>query len=161
MKLFSAGWMTRLGMMAVALLPALAAPALRAAADNADFTGHYELAGGNAEQSFSLDVTQTGSQVVISFSAAMADGSGAAPEGDGKGAVDKSGALVFTFKDSFDNEGIGTLTAKKNGYRLTLTMTKVAEPRALRFYGDVLLRKTSNKVQSADAESPHRTRVAG
>jgi hypothetical protein len=161
MKLFSAGRLMMCRMTAVVLLLGLAAPALRAAADNADFTGHYELAGDNAEQSFSLDVTQTGSQAVISFSAAMADGSGAAPDGDGKGAVDKSGALVFTFKDSFENEGTGTLTAKKNGYRLTLTMTKVAEPRALRFYGDMLLHKTSNKVQSAGGEPPHRARVAG
>jgi hypothetical protein len=147
MKLFSDGGMIRCGAVAGALLISLTWPVLWAAADQANFTGHYELADKNGGQSFSLDVTQTGAQAEISFSAAMADGSGAAPDGDGKGGVDKSGVLAFTFKDSFDNEGTGTLQAEKGRYHLTLTTTKVTEPRALRFYGDVLLRKTSNKVQ--------------
>lgn len=55
------------------------------------FTGHYELADAKSDRSFSLDVTQTGSKVVLSFSAAMADGSGAAPDGDGKGEIDAKG----------------------------------------------------------------------
>jgi hypothetical protein len=122
--------MTRCGAIAGALLINLALPVLRAAVDNSNFTGHYELADKNADQSFSLDVTQTGSHAEITFLAAMADGSGAAPDGDG-----------------FDNEGTGTLVAEKDGYHLKLTATQVTEPRALRFYGDVLLRKTSNKVQ--------------
>jgi hypothetical protein len=147
MKLFSAGRMTRCGVLAGALLISLTLPMLRAAADNASFTGHYELAAKDQDWLFSLDVSQTGSRAKITFSASMADGSGAAPDGDGGGSIDKSGRLAFTFKDSFDDEGTGTLVMKKDGYHLSMTVTKVTETRTLRFYGDVLLRKTSNKVQ--------------
>ena len=56
------------------------------------YTGHYELANLHADQSFSLDVKQTGSKADLSFTAAMADGSGAAPDGDGKGQVNKAAA---------------------------------------------------------------------
>ena len=111
-----------------------------------DYTGHYELADAKADRSFSLDVQQTGAKADLSFSAAMADGSGPAPDGDGKGQV-QAGVLSFTFKDSFDNEGAGTLEAAKDGYHLKMKVTKVIEPRPLRFYGDVLLQKTSNKPQ--------------
>ena len=100
-----------------------------------DFTGHYELADAHADRSFSLDITQTGTKTDLSFSASMNDGSGAAPDGDGKGKMDTPGILTFTFKDSFENEGIGTLEFKKDGYHLKLTATKVVEPRPLRFYG--------------------------
>lgn len=110
-----------------------------------NYTGHYELADAKADRAFSLDITQTGAKADLSFSAAMADGSGAAPDGDGKGQLDKTGVLSFTFKDSFDNEGAGTLEHKKDGYHLTLTTTKVVEPRPLRFYGDVLLKKIADK----------------
>ncbi len=119
--------------------------AARADAPKVDFTGHYELADAKADRAFSLDVTQTGLKADLSFSAAMADGSGAAPDGDGSGQVDKTGVLHFTFTDSFENEGSGTLERDKNGFHLTLDATKVVEPRPLRFYGDVLLKKTSSK----------------
>jgi hypothetical protein len=144
MKISLAGRMARgKAILSLLLLFCLAWPALRANAGKAGLTGHYELAGKNEDRSFSLDVTQTGSQAVVSFSAAMADGSDAAPDGDGKGEMTASGALAFTFKDSFDNEGTGTLVAEKDGYHLTLNATKVSDPRPLRFYGGVLLRKTS------------------
>jgi hypothetical protein len=113
----------------------------------ASLTGHYELADGKADRSFSLDITQTGSNADLSFSAAMADGSGAAPDGEGHGKIDATGVLSFTFKDSFDNEGSGTFELKKDGYHLHLNVTKVIEPRPLHFYGDVLLKKTSSKPQ--------------
>jgi hypothetical protein len=112
---------------------------------DADYTGHYELADTKADYSFSLDATQTGSGVHLTFSAAMADGSGAAPDGDGQGKVDANGALKFTFKDSFDNAGSGTLVLAKDGYRLKLDPTTVVDPRALRLYGDAVLKKTADK----------------
>jgi hypothetical protein len=116
-----------------------------ARADAMNYTGHYELADAKADHSFSLDVTQTGSSVQLSFSAAMADGSGAAPDGDGKGSTDPAGGVKFTFKDSFDNEGTGSLVAGKDGYRLKLDATTVNDARAMRFYGEVLLKKTGEK----------------
>ena len=86
----------------------------------ADFTGHYEPADAKSEQSFSLDVTQTGTKADLSFSAANNDGSGAAPDGDGKGDLDSSGILKFKFTDSFGNAGNATLSATKGGYRLQM-----------------------------------------
>jgi hypothetical protein len=148
MKLFPAVRGTWGAALGVSVLFFLAMPASRAGTDAPNFTGHYELADKNADRSFSLDVTEPGALVVLSFSAAMNDGSGAAPDGDGKGALDKSGGLAFTFKDSFDNEGTGTLVQEKGSYHLLLNATKVNDPRCLRFYGDVLLRKTSDKPQS-------------
>jgi hypothetical protein len=112
-----------------------------------NFSGHYELADEKADHTFSLDVTQTGSSADLSFSAAMTDGSGAAPDGDGHGKINGGGVLSFTFKDSFNNEGAGTFELKKDGYHLHLNVTKVIEPRPLRFYDDVLLKKNSGKPQ--------------
>ncbi|HEY0256775.1 MAG TPA: hypothetical protein VGC39_04965 [Candidatus Methylacidiphilales bacterium] len=111
------------------------------------FSGHYELMDEKGDRSFSLDITQTGSKADLSFSAGMADGSGAAPDGDGQGKINSRGILSFTFKDSFDNEGSGTFESRKDGYHLHLNATKVVEPRPLRFYGDLLLKKTSGKSQ--------------
>jgi hypothetical protein len=111
----------------------------------ADFTGHYELADAKSDWSFSLDVTQAGTKADISFSAANNDGSGAAPDGDGKGDLDSTGILKFKFTDSFGNAGNATLSATKGGYRLKMNVTTAVEPRALRFYGDVMLKKTANK----------------
>jgi hypothetical protein len=114
---------------------------------SSSLSGHYELADEKADHTFSLDVTQTGSIADLSFSSAMTDGFGAAPDGDGHGKINAGGVLSFTFKDSFDNEGSGTFELKKDGYHLHLDVTKVIEPRPLHFYGDVLLKKTSIKPQ--------------
>jgi hypothetical protein len=116
-----------------------------ARAEAIDYTGHYELTNASADWVFAIDIAQTGSKADVSFSASMVDGSGAAPEGGGKGVVDKTGVLTFKFKDSFDNEGAGTLVLGRDGYRLEMDVTTVVEPRPLRFYGDVLLKKTADK----------------
>ncbi len=125
----------------------LGVPAAVAATPN--FTGHYETPAAKTDWAFSLDVAQTGTQATISFSAGMADGSGAAPDGDGDGKVEKDGALHFTFKDSFDNEGTAVLSAGKDGYHLAMTVTKAVDPRALQFYDDLLLVKKSDKPSSS------------
>jgi len=115
-----------------------------ASSTETSYNGHYELADAKANRTFSLEVKQTGSRTDVSFSAAMADGSGAAPDGSGKGRVE-DGVLSFKFKDSFNNEGTCTLELGKHGYQLSMTVTKVADPRPFHFYGNVLLKKTSNK----------------
>ncbi len=120
-----------------------------ALASTTNYTGHYETPAAKTDWSFSLDVTQTGTKATISFSAGMTDGSGAAPDGDGDGKVDTNGALHFTFKDSFDNEGTAILTAGKDGYHLAMTVTKAVDPRALQFYDDLLLLKKSDKPSSS------------
>jgi len=125
----------------------LCIPAALASAPN--YTGHYETPASQTDWAFSLDVTQTGTKATISFSAGMADGSGAAPDGGGDGKIDKSGALHFTFTDSFDNEGTAILTAGKDGYHLSMNVTKAVDSREMRYYGDLLLVKKSNKPSSS------------
>jgi hypothetical protein len=117
-----------------------------AAAMETHFSGHYELADVKAGRTFSLDIKQAGSKAEISFSAAMADGSGAAPDGTGKGRVE-DGVLSFAFQDSFKNKGTCTLQFMRDGYHLSMTVTKVVDPSPFHFYGNVLLKKTSIKPQ--------------
>jgi hypothetical protein len=117
-----------------------------ASATEPSYAGHYELARAKTGRVFSLDIKQKGSRADVSFSAAMADGSGAAPEGSGKGEVE-DGILSFDFKDSFENEGTCTLEVKKDGYHLSMTVIKVVETGPLHFYGNVLLKKVSSHPQ--------------
>jgi hypothetical protein len=112
-------------------------------AEPVDYTGHYELAADGTGTTFSLDVAQTGTEVHLAFSAAMADGSGAAPDGEGNGRVDQAGVVKLTFKDSFDNAGTGTLVRDQNGFLLKLDASTVNDPRAVRFYGEIPLKKTA------------------
>jgi hypothetical protein len=118
----------------------------RASATETNYNGHYELVDAKAARIFTLDVRQTGSRADVSFSAAMADGSGAAPDGTGKGRVE-DGVLSFAFKDSFNNEGTCTFESRNDGYHLSMTVTKVVDPGPLHFYGTVLLKKISDKPQ--------------
>jgi hypothetical protein len=115
-----------------------------ASSTETNYSGHYELADVKASRTFSLEVRQTGSRAEVSFSAAMADGSGAAPDGAGKGRME-DGVLSFAFKDSFNNEGTCTLESGKDGYHLSMTVIKVVDPSPFHFYGNVLLKKTSDK----------------
>jgi len=119
---------------------------VRAESTETNYNGHYELAAAKSARTFSLEVAQTGSRAKVSFSAAMADGSGAAPDGSGKGRVE-DGVLSFKFKDSFNNEGTCTLESSKDGYHLSMTVTKVVETSPFHFYGNILLKKTSDKPQ--------------
>jgi hypothetical protein len=134
----SLGWRILLVVALFGTLPS------RAASTDTNYNGHYELADAKADRTFSLVVKQTGSRADVSFTAAMADGSGAAPDGSGKGRVE-DGVLSFAFKDSFNNEGACTLQSKTDGYHLSMTVSKVVDPGPFHFYGNVLLRKISNK----------------
>jgi len=130
--------------LAVVVTATFGALSVQATAAEPNYNGHYELIDAKGTRSFSLDVKQTGSSADISFSAAMTDGSGAAPDGTGKGHVE-DGVLSFKFKDSFNNEGICTLEGKTNVYHLSITVTKAADPEPFHFYGNLPLKKTSDK----------------
>jgi hypothetical protein len=131
----------------LALFFALFAPAFAAPAP--DFTGHYELTK-SGPKAFALDVTQKDGKAQINFSAAHEDGSGAAPDADGQGRINAHGELAFTFSDSFGSTGSAVLLRTRSGYRLTMKMDKVEEPRALIHCGILLLKRTSTKPQSDD-----------
>jgi hypothetical protein len=111
-----------------------------------DFTGHYELAK-KTNSPFALDVQQSGKSAKTSFSAGNADGSGAAPDGDGEGAINAKGELAFKWTDTFDNAGTGTLRREGKLYHLSLKPTKVTDPRAVGFYGEITLKQLSKKPQ--------------
>jgi hypothetical protein len=112
----------------------------------AGLTGHYEFAK-KSNSPLSFDVLQKGKTAATSFSAAHSDGSGAAPDGDGEGTVNAKGELEFKWTDTFDNAGTGVLRHEGKLYHLTLKPTKVADPRAVVFYGEITLKRTSTKPQ--------------
>ena len=151
MMLFS-GSLTRgrflLGVMRITMAMAvlMATFAVPAESKETNYNGHYELAGTKTGRTFTLDVKQTGSRAQISFSAAMADGSGAAPDGTGKGHVE-DGVLSFEFKDSFNNEGTATLESLKDGFHLSLVVTKVVNSDPFHFYGTIRLKKILDKAK--------------
>ena len=60
-------------------------------------TGHYELAK-KSNSPLSFDVLQKGKSATTSFSAGNADGSGAAPDGDGEGTLNSKGELLYSQK---------------------------------------------------------------
>ena len=95
-----------------------------------------------------MDLTQSGSHVSVSFSAGRADGSGAAPDGGGDGQVDQSNVVHFTFKDSFDNEGTGTVSRKGDVYSIDLEVSQELDSRAAQLYGTFALKRTSKKPAS-------------
>src|SRR6059036_1321838 len=79
------------------------------------FTGHYELVK-RSNSPFTLDVLQNGKKATTSFSAGRADGSGAAPDGDGEGQVNSKGELQFKWTDTFDNAGTARLRTEGKRY---------------------------------------------
>src|SRR5882724_1975728 len=75
-----------------------------------NWVGQYtekKFLGGRAVFQFTIE--QSGSAMQVSFDAAWVDGHGAAPEAEGPAKV-SGNTLTFTFKDTFDNSGTGTIT---------------------------------------------------
>jgi hypothetical protein len=116
---------------------------LRAAAAE-NFSGEWADKNYRGNAVFQLSVEQSGSNISIVFSANRTDGSGAAPEGDGKGKI-AAGAVQFTWSDSFGNYGTGTI--KKSGADVTISIKaiQVADSRCLVFYGDNIRLKAAGK----------------
>jgi hypothetical protein len=123
---------------------AVAVHAADPAADS--FTGHFEMTK-QTKSAFALDVLQKGKTATTSFSAGNADGSGAAPDGDGEGVLNAKGELEFKWTDTFDNAGTATLRREGKSFHLSMKVSKTADPRCLRFYGDMTLKRTSTKPQ--------------
>jgi hypothetical protein len=113
------------------------------------FTGRFELTKDEGK-AFALDVVQSGKEAKISFSAGNEDGSGAAPDGDGHGAINSKGELVFKFSDSFENTGSAVLRRSGNLFQLSMQLDKVEDPRATVHYGRLTLKRTSTKPPAQD-----------
>ena len=105
------------------------------AANSPGWAGQYrdeKFLGGRAV--FQLSIEQSGDKMQVSFDAAWADGHGAAPEAEGPATV-SGNTLTFTFKDTFENSGTGTITRTGNDILVSINPTHVIEPRCLAFYG--------------------------
>jgi hypothetical protein len=120
----------------VATILFLAAASLAVqAADPPAWAGQYrdeKFLGGRAV--FQLSIEQSGNKMQVSFDAAWADGHGAAPEAEGPATV-SGNTLTFTFKDTFENSGTGTIRHAGKDILVSLNPTHVVEPRCLALYG--------------------------
>jgi len=131
----------------VAAILFLAAASLAVeAADSPGWTGQYrdeKFLGGRAV--FQLSIEQSGSKMQVSFDGAWVDGHGAAPEAEGPATV-SGNTMTFTFKDTFDNSGTGTITRAGNDILVSINPTHVVEPRCLAFYGkNMRLKRVAKK----------------
>ena len=144
---------TLLALTAALALPAAAAPkkpakadAEKAAAEKVapDFTGHYEHSG-DAKTVFILIIRHTGATAEMEFSAGRADGTGAAPDGSGKGALNDKNELEFTFADSFGNQGTAVFKKAGAAFQLVMKTETVADARAAKFYGTLTLKRTADR----------------
>src|SRR5882762_2916377 len=130
----------------VATILFLAASLAVQAADSTGWAGQYrdeKFLGGRAV--FQLSIEQSGSKTQVSFDAAWADGHGAAPEAEGPATV-SGNTLTFTFKDTFENSGTGTITHAGNDILVSINPTHVVEPRCLGFYGkNMRLKRVAKK----------------
>ncbi|MEY2576858.1 MAG: hypothetical protein QOF80_2345 [Verrucomicrobiota bacterium] len=116
------------------------------AADSSGWAGQYraeKFLSGRAV--FQLSIEQSGNKMQVSFDAAWADGHGAAPEAEGPATV-SGNTVTFTFKDTFDNSGTGTITRAGNDIIVSINPTHVVEPRCLGFYGkNMRLKRVAKK----------------
>jgi hypothetical protein len=127
-------------------LTLLAAVQLCLAGANESWAGQYrdqKFLGGRAV--FQLTIEQSGAAMQVSFDAAWVDGHGAAPEAEGP-AKTSGNTLTFTFKDTFENSGTGTITRAGEEIIVSINPTHVAEPRCLGFYGkNIRLKRVAKK----------------
>ena len=144
---------TLLALTAALALPAAAAPKKPAkpavekpAAEKTvpDFTGHYEQSA-DAKTVFILIIRHTGATAEMEFSAGRADGTGAAPDGNGKGTLNEKNEIEFTFDDSFGNKGTAVFRKAGAAYQLIMKADTVADPRAAKFYGTLALKRTADR----------------
>ena len=117
--------------------------AANASAEN--FAGEYaDKAYLKGTSVFQLSLEQNGNDVAVFFSAAHNDGSGAAPEADGKGKANGD-KVQFTWSDSFKNSGTGTIKKSGNDVIVSIKTAKIADSRCLEFYGDSIRLKPAGK----------------
>ena len=101
------------------------------------WTGNYtDKKYRNGQAVFQLNVLQEGAQITVDFDAAYNDGHGCAPEGGGPARVVDKNTLKFTFTDSANNAGVGTIKRVGDGVLISIKPTRVADPRCVIFYGE-------------------------
>jgi hypothetical protein len=136
----------RLRILFAVTLTLIVATQLCFAGASENWVGQYradKFLGGRAV--FQLTIEQSGSAMQVSFDAAWVDAHGAAPEAEGPAKV-SGDTLTFTFKDTFENSGTGTITRAGDDIIVTINPTHVVEPRCLAFYGkNMRLKRVAKK----------------
>ena len=115
----------------------IVARVVSSAAKDSNWTGNYtDKKYLNGQAVFQLNILQEGETISVDFDAVYNDGHGCAPQGSGPAkAVDKN-TLKFTFTDSSNNAGSGTIKRAGDGVILSIKATRVADPRCVVFYGE-------------------------
>ena len=132
--------LSRFILVVVALIPIVAR-----AGSTENFAGEWadkNFHGGNSV--FQLSLEQKGADISVFFSANRKDGGGAAPEADGKGKA-SGGKLQFTWSDSFNNSGTGTIRKAGADMIISIKPVNVVDSRCLMFYGDNIRLKPAGK----------------
>jgi hypothetical protein len=88
----------------------------------------------NGQAVFQMSLNQSGNAVSVWFSTGYNDGHGCGPDAEGKGKVTPKGTVEFTFRDSSNNAGVGTITRAGEGIAVSLKTTHVADPRCVELY---------------------------
>lgn len=101
----------------------------------AQFAGEYAdknfLSG---QATFQMSLEQSGNIMSVWFSAGYNDGHSIQPVADGTGRASPKGTVEFTFKDSSNNAGSGTITRAGDDIIVSLKTTRVADSRCLELY---------------------------
>ena len=90
----------------------------------------------NGQAVFQLNILEEGGRITVDFDAVYNDGHGCAPEGNGPAKVGDKNTLSFTFTDTSNNSGRGTIKRSGDGVIISIKPTKVADPRCVVFYSD-------------------------
>jgi hypothetical protein len=99
----------------------------------------------NGQGVFEFSFHQSGNALEIGFDAAYSDGHGATPDATGAGKINGNTAQ-FTWKDSFGNTGIGTISLAGDDIVVSMKAVHVADPRCSEFYRqNMKLKRTGKK----------------
>ena len=100
----------------------------------------------NGQATFQMSLEQSGNTVSIWFSAGYNDGHSIQPVADGSGKITGKGTVEFTFKDSSNNAGTGTITRAGDDIIVSLKTTRVADSRCVELYRqNMRLKKVGKK----------------
>jgi hypothetical protein len=116
------------------------------AADETGWSGNYtdkQFLKGRAV--FQLSILQEGARINVDFDAVYNDGHGCAPEGSGPAKVVDKNTLKFTFTDSDNNSGTGTIKRAGAEVIISIKPVRVADPRCVVFYGENIRLKAAAK----------------
>src|SRR5260370_16573813 len=100
----------------------------------------------NGQATFQMRLEERGNALSVWFSAGYNDGHGLQPVADGNGKITGKGTVEFTFKDSSNNAGTGTITRAGDDIIVSLKTTRVADSHCVELYRqNMRLKKVGKK----------------